>query len=227
MPPPLADGEVHVWRAGLARPVQWQVLSADEVARARRYRHLGAQRRFAVCRVALRRLLAGYLGCRPEEVEFTCGPHGKPALADPAARLRFNISHSAERALLAFSWDREVGVDLEHRALTRPFDALAARCFSPAEQAEFQSLGPDHRVRGFYNGWTRKEAFIKAVGEGLSHPLRSFTVALGREPALLHHDDPAQQGRWRFGPIRAPVGFSAAVVAEQGEWEVVTFSYGG
>jgi 4'-phosphopantetheinyl transferase len=174
---------VHLWTVRLeacddnfARSLAW--LSEEERARADRFRFDRHRRAFVLGRAALRGLFASYLGMDPGAVQFVVGPHGKPALADPSCALRFNASNSGDIAAYAFTSGCEIGVDIEqHRAL-RDFENIARRFFSPEEAAELLELSAAEIITGFFNCWTRKEAFIKALGGGLSIPLDSFRVTL-------------------------------------------------
>jgi len=155
-------------------------LVPDERQRAERFRFERDRRRFIVAHGVLRDILGRYLKCSPAQVSFSYNQYGKPALAQEseAIGLRFNMSHSHEVALYALTRAREVGVDVE--LLREDFASLeiAERFFSRSEVALLNSLAPELRTDGFFNCWTRKEAYIKALGEGLSHPLDRFAVSL-------------------------------------------------
>ncbi|HEV2150490.1 MAG TPA: 4'-phosphopantetheinyl transferase superfamily protein [Longimicrobiaceae bacterium] len=222
------EGEVHVWSAPLDPPGEavrryGALLAPDERARAGRFHFERDRRRFTVARGVLRSMLGRYLGLDPRRVEFRYESHGKPALAgEPAAGgLRFNVSHSGEMALYAVAAGRELGVDVEE---VRPMEdglQIAERFFSAAEVAAFRALPAEIRDDAFFNCWTRKEAFIKAVGEGLSFPLHVFDVTLAPgEPArLLASRDPNQAERWSLRGLPDPApGYRAAVVVEGDGW---------
>jgi len=186
----LSPREVHLWTVRLessestfAPAFSW--LSADEAERAGRFRFEKHRRAFVLGRAVLRALAANYLRIAPTDVSFTYGPKGKPALAgaawplsDTACSLRFNVSNSGDLAAYAFTLDCEIGVDVEHRRRMADIEAIARRFFAPAEVAELMGLAEADRPEGFFNCWTRKEAYIKAVGDGLSVPLNSFQVTL-------------------------------------------------
>src|SRR5262249_31830035 len=185
----LRKGEVHVWRVAVEGVQQdgyafacW--LSEDERAREQRFHFERDRRRFRVTRGLLRVLLGRYLCQAADGVELAYGDRGKPRLRDETSGLRFNVSHSGGRALLAFARGRDLGVDLE---LMRPVPEMASlteQCFSPAEREAWRGLPEAERPAAFFRCWTRKEAFVKATGDGLSRPLDSFDVSLGtREPA--------------------------------------------
>jgi 4'-phosphopantetheinyl transferase len=148
------------------------LLSADERHRAGRFAFARERRRYIVARARLRQLLGERLGAAPESLQFVYHPHGKPALARRPGRrdLRFNVSHCGGVAAYAFAEGREVGVDLEREREIEDAEAIAERCFSPAERDAC-------RVLGFLYCWTRKEAFVKALGSGLSSPLPQLDVS--------------------------------------------------
>jgi 4'-phosphopantetheinyl transferase len=228
--PAAGEGEVHVWSAPLDPPEEavrlyGALLAPDERARAERFRFERDRRRFTVARGVLRSMLGRYLELDPRRVEFLYESHGKPALAGEAAGagLRFNVSHSGEMALYAVSGGRELGVDVEEvRSMEDGLD-IAERFFSASEVAAFRALPAELRDDAFFNCWTRKEAFIKAVGEGLSFPLHVFDVSLAPgEPArLLASRDPDQAERWSLRGLPDPApGYRAAVVVEGEGWSL-------
>jgi 4'-phosphopantetheinyl transferase len=183
----LVDGEVHLWVARLeaaestfARAFSW--LSPDEVERADRFRFDKHRSAFVLGRAVLRALLASYLRIPPEEASFVYGPKGKPALAGATCPLDFNVSNSGDLAAYAFTLGCEIGVDVEHRRRLLEIEGIARRFFAPEEVTELMALSEGERPEGFFNCWTRKEAYIKAVGDGLSVPLDSFQVTL--EPGV-------------------------------------------
>ncbi len=221
----LTSTDVHLWRGGLDVPDRvlstlMGALSADEQSRAERFAFERDRRRFITCRSMLRAVLATYLDCLPQEITLYYGRHGKPALAD-AASLRFNVSHSQGLAMVAVCRDREVGIDLE---AVRPLPTLlevAACAFSPAEREALERLAPEDHVAAFFNLWTRKEAFAKATGDGLSCALDHFDVSLGTPAALLRvGNDPQEAERWTLHALTPAPGYVAAVVVE-GAVEVV------
>lgn len=227
--PSLPAGETHVWRAslergGAQRAALYDTLSGDERARADRFHFERDRNHFIVARGILRQLLARYLGCQPAELGFVYGPRGKPAVATPVMRggslvqdaaLHFNLSHSHGLALFAFARGAELGVDVEH---IRPdFDSaeIAERFFSAREQAELRALPSAQRAEAFFNGWTRKEAYIKAMGAGLSIALDSFDVTLapGAPARLLAvRGAPAESPRMCLYALHPGPDFAAALV---------------
>lgn len=196
------------------------LLSAPERERARRFAFARDARRFMVGRARLRQLLADRLGVRPECVELAYGARGKPALANPGrySDLRFNLSRRDDVAVYALSFGREVGIDVESVRMISDADAIAARWFSRAENEAYRALDPRQKALGFVNCWTRKEAFVKALGDGLSHPLDSFDVSLAPgAPAELLRVEPVlgDDRGWRLASFSPAPGFVAAVVAEE------------
>ena len=195
------------------------ILSEDERLRACRFAFDRDRRRYVMARAGLRERLAVRLGRAPEAVELGCGTNGKPMLerrcGDPD--LRFNVSHSEDVAMYAFAQGREIGVDIESVRHVADADEVATRFFSSRETEAYRRLDPRDRQLGFFNCWTRKEAFVKALGDGLSFPLDRFDVSLAPgEPARLlrlegTHTDVDDWHIEGFTPVR---GFVAAVVVE-------------
>jgi 4'-phosphopantetheinyl transferase len=185
----LARRDIHVWEDGLDRPFAEVLslrglLSDDERARADRFRFERDRSRYTVGRALLRRLLGRYLDLDPASVRFTYGPNDKPLLADGG--LWFNLSHSGPVALFAFTREAEVGIDVELENDEFAQERIAERFFSPAEVSALRAIPRDEQGLAFMTCWTRKEAFIKARGDGLSLPLDSFDVTLGYgSPAAL------------------------------------------
>jgi 4'-phosphopantetheinyl transferase len=202
------------------------VLATDEKERARRFRFDHLRQSFVITRGVLRCLLARYVGLDPAELRFACGPKGKPALAS-AAGIEFNATHSGGSALFAFATGCQVGIDLE---LMRPIAGaqdLADRFFCPEEAAEIRSLPPGERERAFFRCWTRKEAYIKAIGDGLSAPLDGFRVALrpGEAARLVHiaHDTDAAAA-WTLDDLGPAAGYLAALAYRDRRRSVSTFA---
>jgi 4'-phosphopantetheinyl transferase len=225
--PTLSADEVHVWRVGLDRLAAdyARLLSGDEQARADRLRFEQLQRRFIVGRGTLRIILGRYLNLSPDEIEFEYRPNGKPALSSrllhPA--LCFNLSHSDEMLLLAVTYHRAVGIDLETIHPDLEVENIAERFFSPAERAELQALPADRKLASFFSGWTRKEAYLKARGEGLTYPLDQFTVSMDCDrPAQLLEvkGDPQELSRWSFRTLTPAPGYIGALAVEGHNWHL-------
>lgn len=226
--PSLSADEVHVWRAALDRPAAdyAMLLSSDEQARADRLRFEQLQRRFIVGRGALKVILGRYLNVAPEEVEFEYLSNGKPVLSSGLlhAALCFNLSHSDDMLLLAVTYHRSVGIDIENIHSDLDVENLANQFFSPAERAELETLPSDRRLASFFSGWTRKEAFLKARGEGMTYPLDQFSVSMDcDQPAKLLDvkGDPRELERWSFHTLAPVPGYIGTLVVEGHYWHVV------
>jgi 4'-phosphopantetheinyl transferase len=193
-------------------------LSDAERQRAQRFRFDRDRRRFVVARARLRQLLAARLGTRPEAVTLAYGRNGKPALAQRLADTDwcFNVAHCDELAVYAFSAQREIGIDVEAIRSFAEADDIASRFFSHRENQAYRALAPADKPLGFFNCWTRKEAFVKALGDGLSMPLDRFDVSLAPgEPAQILRVDstPGEDSGWRLDSFSPLPGFVAAVAS--------------
>jgi 4'-phosphopantetheinyl transferase len=234
--PELPDGEVHVWRATLARAPQElerlaAVLDDEERSRAGRFRFPVHRDRFVAGRGIQRLLLGRYLGQPPAALRYRHAEHGKPALDGPAGDggLRFNVSNADDGLLVAVARGRELGVDLERlRPMPDGLD-IARRFFSEPENEAFAAIPEEQRDLAFFTCWTRKEAFIKAVGEGLSMPLACFDVTLAPgEPARLlatRDSATAQAARWTLRELDPGPGWLAALAVEGGGWTLRLFDW--
>jgi 4'-phosphopantetheinyl transferase len=225
LPPPahlaLAPDEVHVWCAALVqRPeplaLLARTLAPDERDRAARFYFDRDRMAYIATRGALRTLAGGYLGVPPGELVFGYRARGKPYLETPPGDLRFNVSHSGAVALLAFARGCEVGVDVEHRRPVDDLRGLARISFSPPEYATWCGLPPHDQRDAFFRCWSRKEAFIKTTGEGVSQ-LADFEVSLrpGEPARVLWVKDVAPAShRWSMHDLPALPDHAAALVVE-------------
>jgi 4'-phosphopantetheinyl transferase len=225
----LHGNAVHVWLASLDRsPAEVdglaQVLSEDERLRVGRYVFGRDRRRFTVARALLRVILSDYLHTSPEVLTFCCSPNGKPALSGCwQGSLEFNLSHSHEYALYAVTRGRKVGVDLECIRALPDADDIALRCFSKREIALIEATPSAQRLRAFFECWTRKEAFIKAIGEGLSFPLEAFDASLtfGEQQRLLSIPGALySESRWTLCALAPDPVYAAALVVEGRDWHL-------
>lgn len=216
--------EIHIWQAWLdveqrERERLSAYLSADERARADRFVFANDREHFVVARGRLRELLGMYLERPPQSLEFRTGPYGKPTLVD-RADLRFNLTHTHGLALYAFAMNRELGIDAEKIRPEFAGEEIAERYFSAAEQSELGKLPPQLRTSAFFLCWTRKEAYVKAHGNGLQIPLSSFDVSLTPgDPARLRSTD---SERWIMRSFEPAQKFVASIVGE-GAAESVRF----
>ncbi len=231
----LPPGEIHLWMVALdAEPAVVEELArslaADELERAGRFRFDRHRRQYMVGRGALRVLLGAYLGAPPGEVRFVYGPRGKPflAAAPPASGLYFNLSNSHELALVGFLRGAEIGVDVEFLKPMPDLEQIAERFFSASERTALRRLPEDQKREGFFNCWTRKEAYLKAVGEGLAAPLDSFDVTLvpGEPPRMLTlRGDAERAAGWCFRCFRPAPDYIGALAIEGGALPVRTFRF--
>jgi 4'-phosphopantetheinyl transferase len=224
---------VHIWSPPLDQSqiaLRWleRVLSAEEAARAERLVFATDRHRYVAAHGLLRLILAGYLGTGPEGVTLERDAGGKPRLAYPE-RLRFNLSHSGSRGLVAVSAEREVGIDIERIREMGDLEGLVQACFSPSEQAALAAVPASQRLRTFFAGWTRKEAFLKALGDGLARSLDSFSLPLAPvEPARLLRP-PGAPGCYTLRALEPAPGYVGALVVagppvtvRWRDWEVLS-----
>ena len=214
----LPQDELHTWLAWLdVQPLErtrlCSYLSKDEVSRAERFVFPRDRDHFIVARGRLRELLGKYLHCSPDAVQFKTGRYGKLSLLDDGNQLRFNLSHSHGLALYGFCMGRELGIDTDKIQPEFAGEEIAQRYFSTAEQRDLAEVRKELRATAFFLGWTRKEAYIKAHGDGLQIALDSFDVSLKPgEPETLRSAD---NWRWCMRSFVPAPEFVAAVVAEE------------
>jgi 4'-phosphopantetheinyl transferase len=203
-----------------------QLLSDDEHVRANRFHFETDRQHFIVARGYLRILISRYQGIPPADIQFSYGVYGKPDLVTSTPQLgpfNFNLAHSGGLALYAFTRVGEVGVDVELIRSEFTGADIAERFFSPAECACLNELSPELRPEAFFNCWTRKEAFIKAIGIGLSLPLNEFDVTLSpAEPAELLRTrwDESEAARWSLKAIDVGSNYAAAVAVAGHDWQL-------
>lgn len=216
----LPDNEIHVWLIQLGATVA-SCLSERESARAARFVFEKDRKSYTVGHTALRDILSRYTGGSPAALNFLAAKRGKPYLPDHPD-IRFNLSDSGEFALVAVARAREVGVDIERIRAERPTQGIAERFFAPAEVRELMETPEDRRVAAFFAGWSRKEAYMKACGEGMHIPLNSFVVSLGEDAIIRKADD---RERWSICALEAPTGYASALVVEGSGWDVKRFEW--
>jgi 4'-phosphopantetheinyl transferase len=226
----LPENEVHLWRVDLeairADESRWQqVLSSDELTRASRFHFPSDRQRFVASRALVRTILASYLATDPSGLSFSYSKNEKPSLGPRHADsgVTFNVSHSAGIALLAFTRRREIGVDLEQVRRDSDLEAIARRFFSAHEQRQLFALPAEERGDAFFRCWTRKEAYIKATGDGLSLPLGQFDVSfgMGETNALLAtRPDDSEAGHWLLQEAPGGPGYIAALCARGQDWKL-------
>ena len=233
----LGVDEVHVWRASQdCSPAQLAklqlTLAEDEQLRAARFHFLKDRNQYIVTRGVLRTLLGRYLGKDPVRLRFCYSPYGKPKLEDEfqEQRICFNVSHSGGLALLAFGRDRELGVDIEQIRPEFAGEDIAEHFFSASEVQQLRSLDKSVQDDTFFSCWARKEAYIKAIGEGHSMPLHRFDVSIKpAEPAALlrTRPDPREASKWSLRELHSGPGFAAAIAARGHGWVLKCWQWTG
>ncbi len=227
----LDRAQVHVWRADL--PTQaacvehvQDVLSADERARAERYPLAENRRRFVAARALLRHVLSRYADCPPDQLCFAYGEHGKPHLVGPSNPLEFNMSHSGDVVLYAVARGRAVGVDVEQQRARSNYMRIAERFFSIEEYEALNALPAADQPRAFYRCWTRKEAYVKARGDGIAAGLDTFSVSLDERAAILRSDEGASEtARWNMSSLQLGDGYVGALCSEGAECDIAQFAW--
>jgi 4'-phosphopantetheinyl transferase len=222
--PILGGAAIHIWRTSLDVPPERvaalrDTLAADEQARAERFRFPIDRTRSIVARGLLRAIIARYLDREPATIAFQYSPTGKPSLRDTteSGDFHFNVSHADGVALYAISRGRAVGVDIERVRADMANERIAARFFSPREVAALRNLRPDLQSEAFFTCWTRKEAYVKARGVGITAGLDQFDVSLAPdEPAaILANRDASEAHRpWSLYHLTPCPGYVGAVAAE-------------
>ena len=223
-PSELGPGVVHLWQrrlhaSGAEVSACYRLLSSEEQERARRFLVERARNEFVLTRGTLRSLLAGYLGSTPQEVRFRYAVRGKPAL-EGGSDLSFNVSHTDGLALMAFVKRRAIGVDVENLDRKIEAERLAERFFSERERRALRPLRGDELQAAFFRCWTRKEAYIKAKGDGLSLALHQFAVSIAatdRDALLATMPDQAEAARWTICDVPMGPAYAAAVAVSTDE----------
>ena len=214
---PASDDVIDIWRFDLeVQESDWAILSLDETQTAKRIVVEEKRDRKASARAHLRRILARYIGTHPQDVKFAYGEHGKPMLAEHDEP-RFNLSDSESKGLVAICWGSRIGVDIEFAREGRSFTNIADRFFAQAESAGLRALPSSDRREAFYRAWTRKEAYLKAWGTGLSFGSDRFTLDyLGDGPgSLLTTEMPKDEAsRWRFRGVELGPAYTGAICFE-------------
>lgn len=223
----LSSNEIHVWRTSLDMDAcgihsLHQTLSKDEQQRAALFHFQKDREHFIVARGLLREILSRYLDQKPNDISFCYNQHGKPALHTHGQELlHFNISHSHGLALYAIT-SRPIGVDIERIRTNFPHSEIAEKFFSPQENAMLRSLPPNLQPKAFFTCWTRKEAYIKATGKGLSIPLNQFEVSLLPGPAVLLSikNDIEAASHWLLQDLNPGPDYVAALAIKKHDWQL-------
>lgn len=221
----LSSNHVHLWKvrlnyAGPGLQFLEQSLASDEQARAERFHFERDRRRFIAARGQMRMILASYVGVSARALILSYGAHGKPFLRQPfkAEALKFNLSHSGELALLAVTRDRDIGVDLEEVHLLDDDESIAERFFSPRENAALRTVPQPKRLEAFFSCWTLKEAYVKAIGDGLGGPTNSFDGFCAAAHLLGVEGDSQETSRWSLVKLAPEPGYVGALAVEGQGW---------
>lgn len=226
--PALAAGEVHVWHASVCAPSSTMaalhaLLAPDERVRAARFHRAVDRDRYAVTRSALRILLSGYARVAAAALTFACTEFGKPQIpaGDPGDGVAFNVSHSGDKAVLAFSRGPAVGIDIEAHRPDVDVLELSRMVFADAERALLAAAAPEYRHALFYRAWARKEAVLKGCGTGLSSEPKRIVVLDGGDTVggVVAIDAGARFGAWGVCDVDAGDGYSASVAAPGTDWQ--------
>lgn len=234
--PALHNDEVHIWRIPLVLVEETfaqarRLLAPEECSRADRFHFEKDRVHFIAARSAMRRILGLYTTLPPEKLLFSYSVHGKPDLVvESGADLQFNLSHSHELALLAVTRQRPIGVDIEYIRPNVMGEKIAERFFSKREVEMLNRLPARLQPIAFFNCWTRKEAYIKALGKGLSYPLEKFAVSLAPEESarlLWIENAPEEPKRWKLEELHPGSGYAGAVIAPSSDWTLKCFHWSG
>ena len=199
-----------------------ETLSADERVRAERFYFERDRKRFIVGRGLLRTILGRYLDIKPSRLQFCYQSHGKPVLAEfGAGKLHFNLSHSQGLALYAVTREQEIGIDIEHVRHIPEADEIVKRFFSARENAVFKALPANQKPQAFFNCWTRKEAYLKAIGDGLACPLDRVEVSLTPgEPARLSSIADPSLDHWTLQELTPACSYVGALAVQGQNWSL-------
>lgn len=224
LPVKLAENEVHIWRAYLNSSSEavsrfQRILPSEEYVRAQKFYFEKDRNHWTIAHGTLRMLLSLYTQQNPKDITLQLSPYGKPSLlaADEQPPLQFNLSHSKDLVLYAFTYTQHIGVDIEYIHSGIHYTELARHSFSLAEQTALDAVPLSEKQIAFFKGWTSKEAYVKGRGLGLSLPLHLFDVSLvPKEPAALlaSREDAYEVQRWTMHKLELGEGYAGALAVE-------------
>lgn len=231
-PQPLEKNEVHIWRANLELPEEkinqlFNLLNKDEQERAQRFHFARDRARFIAARGMLRKLLGQYVAISPEQLQFNYNQYGKPNLIQKP-EIQFNLSHAHNQALIAVTLASAVGVDIEYCDREVDIDGISKRFFSANECQVIQSLTDVKKRQVFFTAWVRKEAFLKALGMGLSYSLDKVEVSLlPEQPAriIALHDKEQKLEDWSLFNLTISEDYQAALVVKGNNQTIKTWQF--
>jgi 4'-phosphopantetheinyl transferase len=227
----ISENEIHIWQIDIETQLQylhtyWSYLSNIEQSRASKFRFEIHKNKYIVRTAVLRILLSNYMRCQPKEIEFKIGEFGKPKLNN--SNLGFNLSHSKNKAIIAISKHLQLGVDIEYIDEKIEAKQIANHYFSVEDRKQLYALNDEKLADGFFNIWTKKEAFIKAIGTGLTYPLDSFDVNLDilEKNALTRLENSfAEAKEWNLFSIETFNDFKSALAYNGKTKEIQYFNY--
>lgn len=230
----LKKNEVHIWCSSVQLSSTHieslaNLLSSDEVIRMQRFHFADDQRRFIISRGLLRKLLGHYLGIDPKRIRFDHNKYGKPNLSREL-NVNFNLSHSGEVVLHAIGYEKRIGIDVELIREDIPYDKITDYSFSESEKKSLSGLSDEKKIGAFFNCWTRKEAYIKAIGLGLSYPMSTFdvSVAPGAITKLIGNRlFPYEVDRWKLIDIEVSPEYAATLAVEGHYYQLKFWQYVG
>ncbi len=231
----LEHNKIHVWRCSLEQSSQQirkleATLSESELKRAQRFHFDRGRTHFIVARGVLRIILGCYLKIKPEDICFRYGRKGKPSLSgEMNSHLCFNVSHSHNIALFAFAYDCKIGVDIEYVSGDRTFQGIADRFFSRQEVSALNALPEDKKRDAFFDLWTCKEAYLKAIGTGLSFGLDKVEINIdsGKCSGLASiNGDNDEAGLWTLTTLDVASGYSASLAVDGIGRDINCFQWG-
>jgi 4'-phosphopantetheinyl transferase len=212
--PALQNSEIHVWRILVTDFIPqlnqyWQLLNTTEQQQAKKFIQIKHQNRFIIIHGILRRIISNYLNINPHNINFTNNEFGKPSLSFHES-LNFNISHSNDVALLAFTKNNTIGIDVEFNKKNIEIFEIANKFFTPEEANSINNLPIELQLEHFFTYWTCKEAFIKAIGKGLSYSLKNFNIDI--DNLKIHTEDPEyKNSNWSLLKLDTFPNYSAAI----------------
>lgn len=213
----LGHDQMHIWLINVdeypAKNYE-EYLVPEERSRASHFKFDKDRDSFIVSRASLRILLGRYLNCSPQTIAFQFNRYGKPELLNNVIQLKFNLSHSSRRAVVAITKEQEIGVDIEYMQDRFSKNEIVERYFSLREKEEYNRLSEDQKLQGFYNAWTRKEAFTKAIGQGMTYPLNQFDVNLtpnDNARLIAINGDEVEAKQWQLRGLVLEEKYCAAV----------------
>ncbi|MCD6256936.1 4'-phosphopantetheinyl transferase superfamily protein [Candidatus Aerophobetes bacterium] len=215
--PPLCENEVHLWRAWLNQEDyhrEMEMLSEKERIQAERFYFEKDRRSFIMTHAMLRKIVGSYLKIDPHDVKFICGTYGKPSIDGNHNEICFNMSDSFELAIFAFAQARQVGVDIEYIRPMHDAQDIVLNFFSPGEKMAIDEVEEKQRLEAFFKYWTRKEAYLKAIGKGLMQPMDSFEASLNRD-FIWVRDNPQEVYKWSVRSFNPAPGYVGALVFEK------------